>query len=75
MTEYEKLTLEDIEQAMEDEPNNLDWYGLKFSMLIVAERYEELIDCIDTAIIRTKLRYEVLIKFRHQIKKKMQGSR
>lgn len=72
MVREEDFTLERINKGLEDEPNNLNWYGLKFSILLIKEKYEELLDCIDEALQRTQARNEVLLELRRQVVEKIQ---
>ena len=73
--EDELLTLDRINKIIDDEPNNLNWYGLKFSILLIEEKYDELLDCIDNVLKMTGARYNVVLELRRQVVQKMKSKK
>lgn len=73
--EKRNLILEYINRGIEDEPNSLCWYGIKFAALLMEEEYEELMECIDDVLKRHKLSQETLLELKMEVMKKMQSKR
>ena len=44
-------------------------------MLIIAEKYDELLDCIDSVLKMTGARYNVVLELRRQVVQKMKAKK